>query len=40
MIFEADPQVITKLRQKLKLDESVVMQNYLLLPKKKVEATV
>ncbi len=40
VIFEADPQVITKLRQKLKLDESVVMQNYLLLPKKKVEATV
>jgi len=40
VIFEADPQVITKLRQKLKLDESVAMQNYLLLPKKKVEAAV
>jgi len=40
VIFEADPQVITKLRQKLKLDESVAMQNYMLLPKKKVEAAV
>lgn len=39
-IFEADSQVISKLRQKLKLDENVAMQNYLQLPaKKKAEAT-
>lgn len=34
-IFEADPQAITKLRAKLKLDESVLLQNYLQLPAKK-----
>jgi len=39
IIFAADPLIITKLRQKLKLDESVAMQNYMLLPKKKVEVT-
>lgn len=39
-IFEADSQVISKLRLKLKLDENVAMQNYLQLPaKKKAEAT-
>jgi len=38
-IFEADTQVISKLRLKLKLDENVAMQNYLQLPaKKKAEA--
>jgi small subunit ribosomal protein S6 len=38
-IFEADTQVISKLRQKLKLDENVAMQNYLQLPaRKKAEA--
>lgn len=38
-IFEADSQLISKLRQKLKLDENVAMQNYLQLPaKKKAEA--
>ncbi|MFZ4682442.1 MAG: 30S ribosomal protein S6 [Terrimicrobiaceae bacterium] len=40
VIFAAEPQVIAKVRQKLKLDESVALQNYLVLPKKKVEATV
>ncbi|CAN5612141.1 hypothetical protein BH09VER1_BH09VER1_21700 [soil metagenome] len=37
-IFEADPQLIDKLRSKLKLDEDVVLQNYILLPAKKKEA--
>ncbi len=37
IIFEADPQAIAKLRQKLKLDESIAMQNYMVLPKKKAE---
>ena len=39
IIFEADSQAITGMRQKLKLDEHVVLQNYLQLSaKKKVEA--
>jgi len=37
-IFEADPALIDKLRSKLKLDEDVVLQNYILLPAKKKEA--
>jgi small subunit ribosomal protein S6 len=38
-IFEADPAVIDKLRKKLKLDEDVMLQNYLqLAPKKKAVA--
>lgn len=37
-IFEADPQLIEKLRTKLKLDEDVAIQNYLVLPKKKAAA--
>ena len=40
-IFEADTQSIIKLKQKLKLDENVLLQNYLQLPaKKKVEEAV
>ena len=35
IIFEADPQVIDKLRSKLKLDEDVTMQNYLRLDARK-----
>ena len=34
-IFEADPAAIDKLRKKLKLDEDVLLQNYLQLPAKK-----
>ena len=34
-IFEADPAVIDKLQKKLKLDEDVMLQNYLQLPSKK-----
>ena len=34
-IFEADPQLIDKLRAKLKLDEDVALQNYLHLPPKR-----
>jgi len=37
-IFEANPQLIEKLRTKLKLDEDVAIQNYLVLPKKKAAA--
>ena len=37
-IFEADPALIDKLRSKLKLDEDVALQNYILLPAKKKEA--
>jgi small subunit ribosomal protein S6 len=38
IIFEADPAVIDKLRSKLRLDEEVSLQNYLLLPAKKKTA--
>jgi len=34
-IFEADPAVIDKLQKKLKLDQDVMLQNYLQLPAKK-----
>jgi small subunit ribosomal protein S6 len=34
-IFEADSQLIEKLRAKLKLDEDVALQNYLQLPPKR-----
>jgi small subunit ribosomal protein S6 len=34
-IFEADPAAIDKLRKKLKLDDDVLLQNYLQLPAKK-----
>jgi small subunit ribosomal protein S6 len=37
-IFEAEPEVIEKLRAKLKLDDDVAMQNYLRLPAKKKTA--
>ena len=37
-IFEADSQIIEKLRAKLKLDEDVALQNYLRLPQKKKTA--
>lgn len=37
-IFEADPAVIDKLQKKLKLDEDVMLQNYLQLPAKKKAA--
>lgn len=37
-IFAAEPTVIEKLRGKLKLDDEVVLQNYLVLPAKKNEA--
>lgn len=37
-IFAAEPALIDKLRSKLKLDEDVVLQNYILLPSKKKEA--
>jgi small subunit ribosomal protein S6 len=34
-IFEADPAVIDKLQKKLKLEDDVMLQNYLQLPAKK-----
>ncbi len=34
-IFEADSQLVDKLRAKLKLDEDVALQNYLRLPPKR-----
>jgi small subunit ribosomal protein S6 len=34
-IFNADPQLITKLRSKFKLDPDVYRQNYVRLPDKK-----
>ena len=37
-IFEAAPTVITKLRNKLKLDTEILLQNYLKLPAKKTPA--
>jgi len=36
-IFEAEPTLIDKLRAKLKLDQDVTLQNYLVLPDKKSE---
>ena len=38
-IFEADPAVIDKLQKKLKLDDDILLQNYLLLPAKKKAVT-
>lgn len=38
IIFEAEAALIDKLRSKLKLDDDVVLQNYILLPAKKKEA--
>lgn len=38
-IFEADPATIDKLQKKLKLDEDVLLQNYVQLPAKKAPAT-
>jgi len=40
IIFEAAPDLIEKLRSKLKLDADVTMQNYLVLPAKKEPAAV
>ena len=37
-VFEADSQLIEKLRQKLKLDDDVAFQNFLVLPHKKKAA--
>jgi small subunit ribosomal protein S6 len=34
-VFRADPQLITKLRSKFKLDPEVYIQNYVRLPEKK-----
>ena len=34
-IFEAEPAVIDKLQKKLKLDDDVMLQNFLQLPAKK-----
>lgn len=36
-VFAAEPTLIDKLRAKLKLDQEVTLQNYLLLPDKKAE---
>jgi small subunit ribosomal protein S6 len=38
-IFEADPAAIDKLRKKLKLDDDVLLQNYLQLPARKKTVT-
>src|SRR5437762_13816130 len=37
-VFHADPQLITKLRSKFKLDPEVYRQNYQRLPEKKEKA--
>ena len=37
-VFYADPQLITKLRSKFKLDPEVYRQNYQRLPEKKEQA--
>ncbi len=37
-VFSAEPATIDKLRQKLKLDNDVLLQNYLQLPAKKPAA--
>ncbi|MEI6071301.1 MAG: 30S ribosomal protein S6 [Verrucomicrobiae bacterium] len=39
LIFEADPSTIDKIQKKLKLDNAVILQNYLQLPAKKTPAT-
>lgn len=39
IIFESAPQVIEKLRAKLKLDEDVTLQNYLRLDARKAAET-
>lgn len=36
-VFEAEPGIISRLRTKLKLDEDVLLQNYLRLPPRKNE---
>lgn len=33
-IFEIEPRLVDKLRAKLKLDEDIALQNYLVLPQK------
>jgi len=38
IIFEAAPEIIAKLKGKLKLDETISLQNYLQLPAKKAAA--
>lgn len=38
-VFEAAPVTIDKLRSKLKLDNDILIQNYLKLPRKKASAT-
>ncbi|MEI8294259.1 MAG: 30S ribosomal protein S6 [bacterium] len=38
-IFEAAPEAIEKVRSKFKLDNDIVLQNYLKLPAKKATAT-
>ena len=38
-VFNADPQLIAKLRSKFKLDPEVYLQNYQRLPEKKEEPT-
>jgi small subunit ribosomal protein S6 len=38
-VFAAEPTLIDKLRAKLKLDQDVTLQNYLVLPDKKPEVT-
>jgi hypothetical protein len=37
-VFEAAPTAIEKLRSKLKLDNDILLQNYLKLPTKKASA--
>jgi small subunit ribosomal protein S6 len=37
-VFEAAPTAIDKLRSKLKLDNDILLQNYLKLPTKKASA--
>jgi small subunit ribosomal protein S6 len=38
-VFAAEPALIDKLRAKLKLDQDVTLQNYLVLPDKKPEVS-
>src|SRR6266699_3408480 len=38
LVYHGDPQLITKLRSKLKLDPEVYRQNYQRLPEKKEKA--
>ena len=37
-VFEAEPTAIVKMRSKLKLDNDILLQNYLKLPAKKAPA--